>query len=268
MNISTLRSMPHLSASSIQSYMGCGLQYKFSRIDKLQREYTSDNLIFGSTIHKVLAEYNQEKLMGTFMSAQELMDLFEALWIDGVQNTPDIKYSKGKDFNQLLRQGKHMLQIFISQVPRDEYEIIAIEEAFSVEIDGLDVPLIGVFDLIEKDSLGTIVVSDYKTMSSSITLNEIDQNLQLSLYFIAIKKLNYTDDEIVLKLDCLMKTKNPQFKQVYTYRNEEDERRTIKLVKSAWNGIQKGIFLPTGIGTWRCRFCEYRNHCLDDWFLN
>ena len=267
MNISTLRSMPHLSASSIQSYMGCGLQYRFSRVDHLEREYTSDNLLFGVVIHSVLSEFNQERLMGNYMSAQELMKLFEAYWIDGVRDTPDLKYSKGKDFNILLKQGKQMLTTFVNQVPRDEYEVVAIEEPFEFQVDGLDVPMIGIMDLVERDENDTIIISDYKTMGSTITLNDIDQNFQLSVYYMAARKNGYADNDIVLKLDCLMKTKNPQFKQVYTYRNEEDELRAVKKIKETWNAIQKGIFLPTGEGTWRCRYCEYKSYC-DRWFLN
>lgn len=267
MDISKLCSIPHLSASSIQSYMGCGLQYRFYKIDKFQREYTSDNLVFGSMMHKVLADYNQEKLMGNFMSAQELMDLFEAYWIDGVQNKPDIKYSKGKNFEGLLNKGKEMIETFINQVPRDAYEVVAIEEPFKFYIDGLDIPMIGIMDLVEKDENDTIIITDYKTMSSSITLNEIDQNFQLSVYYMAARKNGYADNDIVLKLDCLFKTKVPQFKQVYTYRNEDDEKRATKKIKETWKAIQFGVFLPTGEGTWRCKYCEYKSYC-DNWFLN
>ncbi|SLM30918.1 conserved hypothetical protein [Desulfamplus magnetovallimortis] len=261
MNISTLRSMPHLSASSIQSYNGCGLQYKFSRVEKATREFTSDNLIFGSTIHQVLSDYNEEKLIGNPLSAQELMDLFENYWTANVNKTPDIRYSRGKNFDVLLKQGKEMIKTFISQVPKDEYEILAVEEPFRFNIDDIDIPIIGIMDLVERDESNTIIISDYKTMSSSVTINEIDQNFQLSVYYLAAKKNGYANNDIVLKLDCLMKTKTPQFKQIYTHRSDDDEKRTIKIIKETWNGIQKEVFLPNGQGTWKCNYCEFANQC-------
>lgn len=267
MNISQLRSMPHLSASSIQNYIGCGLQYKFSRIDKLQREFTSDNQIFGNTIHRVLAEYNQEKLIGNIMSPQQLNELFEQYWNEEIGKTENVKYSRGKSFETLLQQGKDILRTFISKVPKNEYEVLAIEEPFRFTIDGLDIPIIGIIDLVERDENNTIIISDYKTISSSTTMNEVDQNFQLSVYYMAARKNGYADNDIVLKLDCLIKTKTPQFIQVYTRRSTNDVQRAVKKIKEAWNGIQQGIFLPNGDGTWRCAYCEYKSHC-DQWFLN
>jgi hypothetical protein len=75
-SILEMRKQPHLSASSIKAYLDCGLYYKFSRVDKLARTHTSDNLLFGSTIHKVLADYNQEKVIGNYMGLEDLTQLF------------------------------------------------------------------------------------------------------------------------------------------------------------------------------------------------
>ena len=41
-HISEIRGQPHLSASSVNDYLDCGLLYKFSRIDKIQPEFRSD----------------------------------------------------------------------------------------------------------------------------------------------------------------------------------------------------------------------------------
>ena len=48
MDIKELRKQPHLSVSSINSYIECGLQYKFSKIEKQKPDFLSDNLVFGS----------------------------------------------------------------------------------------------------------------------------------------------------------------------------------------------------------------------------
>ena len=56
MDFAELRKAPHLSVSSINDYLNCSLLYWFSRIEKIKPEFTSDALIFGSVIHKVLAE--------------------------------------------------------------------------------------------------------------------------------------------------------------------------------------------------------------------
>ncbi len=68
MDISELRKLPHLSASSINDYVECGLLFKFGRIDKVPWESKSDALEFGTSIHKVLGEFYQHKLIGNSLS--------------------------------------------------------------------------------------------------------------------------------------------------------------------------------------------------------
>ena len=47
MDIQAARKGPHLSASSVTTYLDCGLLYKFSKIDHIQPEYVADALEFG-----------------------------------------------------------------------------------------------------------------------------------------------------------------------------------------------------------------------------
>jgi len=157
-SILEMRKQPHLSASSIKAYLDCGLYYKFSRVDKMQRTHTSDNLLFGSTIHRVLADYNQEKIIGNHMGLEDLTQLFEKYWKEAVlNNTDNILYSKGKSYESLLEQGKKLIKTYMSEAPRDQYEIMAVEEPFAFTIDGIDMPIIGVMDIVERD--GTIQLS-------------------------------------------------------------------------------------------------------------
>ena len=68
MDIMELKKEPHLSASSINDYIDCGLLHKFGRIDRVPPEFIADALEFGATIHRVLAEFYQERMtnMQTF----------------------------------------------------------------------------------------------------------------------------------------------------------------------------------------------------------
>lgn len=261
-----MRKQPHLSASSIRAYLDCGLYYKFSRIDKLEKTFISDNLLFESTIHRVLAEYNQEKIVGSKMNLQKMYKLFEKYWKEAVDHTNLIKYSKKNSFESLLDQGKQMLRTYVSKVPEAEYKVIAVKKPFEFKIEGLDIPLIGMMELVEQDINETVVISDHKTMSSSATFSEIDQNFQLTLYYMAARRNGYAGREIVLKLDCLVKSKQPQFMQVYTFRSENHEKRAVKKIKEVYNAIQKEIFIPNAEGTWKCKNCEYKTYC-DEWFL-
>ena len=268
MDISELRKEPHLSASSIGDYIDCGLLYKLGRIDKLLPEFHSSDLEFGSAIHKVLEAYYREKLQGNLLSVKELHTIFEKVWREVVEDQKDIRYSEGKDLKSLLLEGKELLTACYNKIQHDhQFKVIAVEEPFSFNLEGCPVPIIGAIDLIEEDESETLVITDWKTSGRAYSNDEVDRNFQLTLYQIAAKKNGYSDKEILLKFDCLIKTKTPKFEPYYTTRNEIDEIRAIKKIREVWDGITKGVFIPNdGSSNWKCKGCAYKKAC-DQWFM-
>jgi putative RecB family exonuclease len=267
MALSDLRAMPHLSASSIGDYIDCGLLFRFGRIDKLKPESRSDNMEFGSAIHPTLQEIYQNKMVGIDLGIKDIHASFEDHWTRLTYNHDDIQYSEGKNFETLLLEGKELLTTYYHKRPRDNFQILAIEEPFSFILDGCEIPIIGAFDLLEEDSSGTLIITDFKTSARAYSRDEVDKNFQLTLYQIAAKALGYTDREILLRFDCLIKTKSPKVEQYYTTRSEIDERRAVRKIIEVWNGISKGVFIPNDSpSNWKCKGCAFKKHC-DEWFL-
>jgi putative RecB family exonuclease len=64
MTLSELRQKPHLSASSIGTYLDCSLQFWFAYVKRLPMEFVSDALEFGTAIHLALAEFYRAKMTG------------------------------------------------------------------------------------------------------------------------------------------------------------------------------------------------------------
>ena len=266
MVITELRKQPHLSVSSINTYIDCSLMYKFSRIDKLKPDFLSDNLVFGSCLHRILAEFNQEKMMGNILSSEDMEDMFKKDWEKSAKDNADIQYSKDKTYRILLNQGVKMLQEFMKRVPENDAIIVAIEEPFVFNIEGLDIPLIGVMDLVEEDEDGSLTITDYKTSKRSMAIREVDSSFQLTVYYTAAKANGYADREVNLKFDCLIKTQKPKFEQIYTERSSDHSAKAIKKIKQVWDGIQKEVFIPNDT-SWRCWGCSYKSYC-NEWFLN
>lgn len=264
MHLSELRNEPHLSASSIGGYVDCGLAYRFSKIDKIKPEFVPDALVYGSVIHQVLEFYHHQRMIGDKPSLMELTALFEKKWTIQIEETPDIQFKRGKDAQSLLLEGKSLLATYYTSYPDSGYRVIALEEAFRFEVSGLPLPIIGAIDMLEEDEAGTIIITDHKTTARAYSTDEIDQNFQMTIYGMAMKAAGYGDREIILRLDCLIKTKKPRFEQYYTVRSEEDEHRALRKIQSVWEGICKGVFIPND-GSWKCKGCSYQRHCAE-WF--
>lgn len=264
LDLSNIRGQPHLSASSVGDYIDCGLLYKFSRIDKIQAEFRPDAMELGSAIHMTLAEFYKQKMIGEKQLLKEVQESFEGFWRELAEDNPNIQYSEGKDFDALLREGKELLAAWYAKLPENDFKVIGVEEPFILTLRELAIPLIGYIDLMEEDESGTLVITDIKTSGRSYSNDEVDKNLQLTLYQLAAKANGYRDREIILKFDTLVKTKNPRFEQFYTSRSEIEERRLIKKIQEVWKGIHQEIFIPND-GHWKCKNCGFKKHC-DEWF--
>jgi putative RecB family exonuclease len=153
-----------------------------------------------------------------------------------------------------------LLTTYYDKLPDDNFKILAIEEPFSFNIDGLEVPIIGITDLVEEDEAGTIIITDWKTSGKSYSRDDVEKNFQLTLYNMGMKANGYKDREILLRFDCLIKTKTPKFEQYYTTRTESDERRAAKKILQVWDGIKKEVFIPND-GHWKCGGCAFKVQC-------
>ena len=265
MELYELRQKPHLSASSIGSYLDCGMLYRFSRVERLPMEFVSDALEFGSVIHRVLAEFYQVKMTGSRMLLKDIHNLFKDFWHQTAHDRDDIQYAEGKDFSSYLMEGVDLLTAWYTKLPDDNFRVIGIEEAFSFELPNLTVPVIGAIDLIEEDDAGAIIITDFKTSGRAYSIDEVDSNMQMTVYQLAMKSNGFGAREILLKLDCLIKTKKPRFEQYYTTRSYVDELRLIRKIEKVWAAVASGIFVPND-QSWRHKNCPYRQTC-DKWFL-
>ena len=251
--------LDHLSFSSINQYITCGLQFRFRKIDQLEPEYTSDALVFGSCIHNALAKFNQQRTKGVITTPSELGDWFEAYW-SGTASNNGIRYSSGNNYESCLKQGKDLLELYYQDTLEDtKYQILDIEKEFRLNIENLRYPIIGYIDLVETDEYGNILITEYKTSGKSYSKNQIDHNEQLTLYHLAMQRL-YPDREIINKIDCLIKTKIPKCEQYYTYRDQEDHRRLMNIIGQVIRGIEAEVFIPN-TNSWRCSGCEYKSAC-------
>ena len=171
MDLNELRAKPHLSSSSIGDYIDCGMLYKFCRVDKLPREFIPSSLEFGTVIHLVLAEFYRGKMDGYKMLLKEVHESFKNHWLERVKNRNGIQYTDGQDFDTMLNQGIDLLTAWYENLTDDNFKVIAIEEPFSIDIENLDVPIIGVTDLIEEDESGAVIITDFKTSSKAYSID-------------------------------------------------------------------------------------------------
>ncbi len=243
----------HLSYSQVSSYLNCSLQYRFKYIDQIPPAFHPAPLAFGSAIHESVAAYYQTKLEGDGLRPDQMLDVYRDEW----RRAGQVKYFNGDTENSLMDKAKGMLTVFHESVNPDA-QVIGVEEFFEIPLGGL--PLFqGYIDLIEQSPEGDVTLVDLKTASKKLSQSNVDSNLQLSAYALATESMGFNPDELKLRLDVLLKTKEAGLVKYETSRTPDDRYRFIKLLYSVWNGIQRDVFFPRQ--DWQCAQCAWATKC-------
>ncbi|HVI07790.1 MAG TPA: ATP-dependent DNA helicase, partial [Candidatus Binatia bacterium] len=232
-----------LSASAIESYENCPLQFKFEREWKLSREVHAA-MQYGAAIHRVLRTYYDSLRAGRTKSDEELLQLFlEDLEASGIQDRYQHELYR--------RQGTEQLANFLNAArSAPAPQVLQTEEWFEVQVGGIR--LAGRIDRIDRTADGGVVIVDYKT-GKARTQEDADESLQLSIYAMAAQqKWGYKVADLAFhNLDGNV--------PVFSRRDEfQLERARDRVTESARN-IAEGKFNPkTGF---HCNFCAFRGLC-------
>ena len=163
-----------LSFTQISLYQSCPWCYKLQYIDGLKSKdkwYFS----FGTTMHRCL-EYFYKVSTPPPPSRQELLRFYEQNWLAEGYETPE-EESRYKDY------GREILTRFC-EIHRVDFRMpVAVERAFYIDING--VRLRGFIDRVDKLESGGLSIVDYKTNKELFTAEDIESDLQLTLYQLA-----------------------------------------------------------------------------------
>ncbi len=239
------RSGPYLSHSRINRYLLCPEQYRLYYVEGLRPRCPSANLVFGQVLHQTLASL--------FRDGLDPIEAFREKWAEA--NDWDLTYSPRDSWKRLSETGQTLLQRFVrDELPRIG-EVHASERPFEIAVTSLDVPLVGVIDLVaEVDGARTVV--DFKTAAKPYQDHEVHLSDQLTAYRLAVPEAERA------ALCVLVKTKEPQIEWHVATRT--GPQLTEYLEKAGYVGreIASGRFYKR-TGMW-CSWCDFLPVCLGD----
>jgi putative RecB family exonuclease len=245
-----------ISISQVQSYLACPLKYRFQYIEKIPRPWRPAALAFGTSVHVAVEWFHRQRMEGRSPDLGEVLQIFDLDW--QAQGMEPLVFSDRESQAFLIQKGREMLRLYVSQASSAR-KPAAVEEPFEVELSDpetgelFDVNLRGIVDLIEED--GTLV--DLKTAGRMLESGGLERHLQLSAYALAFFLLY---GEIPpLRLDVLLKTKQPRLERLKAERTLPELSWTAQLIREVSEAILTEHFYPSP--SWRCSECEYFAHC-------
>jgi DNA helicase-2/ATP-dependent DNA helicase PcrA len=232
-----------LSATAVETYETCPLQFKFEREWKLSRQVHAA-MQYGAAMHRVLLTYYEAVRVGRAKTDEELLQLFRD--DPGVSGIQDV-YQRSLYLEQGLEQLGDFLAAMRSAPPP---EVLHTEEWFDVQIAGTKVA--GRIDRMDRAADGSVSIVDYKT-GKARSQEDADESLQLSIYAMAAyEKWGYRVGGLAfhnLEGNVLVSTRRTEFQLA-----EARER-----VRAVARGIAEGNFKPKP--DFYCNFCAFRGLC-------
>jgi DNA helicase-2/ATP-dependent DNA helicase PcrA len=231
-----------LSASAIQRYETCPLQFKLEREWRIPGD-ASAAMQYGASMHRVLLTYYDSVRWERTLTDEEVIERFRAdLNNEGITDRYQHELYE--------RQGIEQLKEFLSDSRHAGPEVLHTEERFTVKIG--DTTLAGRIDRIDRAPGGGVIVVDYKTGRPQ-TQEDADESLQLSIYALAAReKWGYRAEELVLH------NLNGNAK-VRTHRSEMQLEADKVKVRTIAEKIAAGQFEAKP--GFQCASCPYRVLC-------
>jgi DNA helicase II / ATP-dependent DNA helicase PcrA len=232
-----------LSASALQTYEICPLQFKLEREWRIPGEVPAA-MEYGATVHRILLAYYASVRLGRTIDDDQLIELFKTdLGDAGIEE----KYQR----ELYERQGIEQLREFLAGCKRAPVpQVLHTEEWFEMQIGRAKV--VGRIDRIDQLNNGRVVITDYKTGRPK-SQEDADRSLQLSIYALAAReKWGYHADQIVFH--------NLEENSLVVTRRSETELQDCKREVEEVAGKIAAKQFDAKPGFY-CGFCAYRSLC-------
>lgn len=265
-----------LSYSQIDTFEQCPKKWTFQYIDKIDFDDKNIHLDYGSAVHKGLENAFLELKTDKKLNEEDLLQTVSKLSSDyewGDKDKELFRYAMN-DMNRLIAY-----EGFYERVK--DKDIVGVEDEFNLKIptmlfgESTDITIKGYIDLIYRDDDGKLVVVDHKTSNKKFDKNKRRSNLQIPIYFMAIKdkygeypksgiynftKLNDCQeslftDKVTDEQNEAMDKRSP--KEIWAKDPESTRKEIIQTFKDMNNIKKREEAKPSAL----CFWCKFKTIC-------
>ena len=254
--LAALRDAPHVSVSSVKSYLICPQKHHFRYHTDVEASHRSIPLVMGKGVHDALESfYLFAREHGDAPPVELLLDTFSASWRRGVIGDPPVR---SDDVGRDKDVGVGLVQAFHEQAPRPK-KVISVEDAFALDLEGDPQGrlIVGAIDAVVIDDGGRVVVVESKTAARRWPAVQLQHDFQVAIYQLAVRSMDVFKP--TLRFDFLLKLKKPVLESVEVHRTQLQEQEALRIFRQVLRAVDEEIFFP--VRGWACANCEYAHAC-------
>jgi len=188
------------SHSKIEIFEQCRLKFKYRYIDKIIPEIAkSIEAHLGEIVHKTLEWLYIQVMEKRIPSINDVISFYSKKWEENY--SPDMQiFNKSLSAKDYFNRGVEFLVNYYMKYHPFQDNTIATEKRIEINLDkNGEKKLIGFIDrLVNNIENNEIEIHDYKTGSSIITKEKVENSRQLSIYSLAIKEIFGKDKKVCM----------------------------------------------------------------------
>ena len=250
------RAALHVSVSQVKLYTRCPKLYEMRHVLGAKPEHRSANLVLGTAVHTGLAGYYQALKDGVVPADEEVVEAVRQSLEEAEKQEPPILLEDGETLADLQATAEALTRTFLAGVERPD-EVLAVEAPFYSDLidpesgEIVEEQLVGYLDAVVRFG-DDIVVLEHKTAARAWSQDQLDFDLQVSLY-------QAVTGAAKVRLQVMTKTRVPKLLVHDLVRSEREQREAVVIVCRVLQAIRAGAFWPAP--GWACKTCEYRQRC-------
>ncbi|MFH1461042.1 MAG: PD-(D/E)XK nuclease family protein [Patescibacteria group bacterium] len=240
-----------ISYSGLETFSTCPAKYKFQYLDKIKTP-KSKEAVFGTLIHECLKLFHGSD-RPVPPTEDELLKYFAEKWDSGV-------YIDEQEEAFAFHQGIQILKNYYLQNQSAIFNVVNLETLFEAPIleDKTFHCVTGRIDRIDKLPDGGFEVIDYKTSKKMPAQENVDNNFQLSVYYLGLVNrwplIETENRPVKLSLYYLR-----HGEKLSAAKNIRQIAETKEKILDIINQIQKSDFGPKSNPL--CPWCQYQPYC-------
>jgi RecB family exonuclease len=235
----------YLSVSRLRRFERCPLAFKLHYVDQLEPE-PMQALRFGTMLHAVL-----ERLYQWALAEKHTGPIQDELALD-IYSEEFIR--SGLWGFALYDEGLRILLAYLRDNPMvDHASVLAVEQDFELDVGGFLV--VGKIDRVDRVDAETVEVLDYKTNRAIYTREELDSDLQLTVYAMAARQLWPWAKEVRLGFYLLR-----HGLRMMTERSEEQLEAARSYIATLGHQTENTAEYPARLQA-NCAYCDHGRQC-------